>query len=835
MSFSPWVEQNSPQLVGGGRWLRGNGPNWVQPEEWDSRPFRVLIARLSPWEDTLQSSTHRLLYAILRRKPGVFPDLAYMPPLRDTQRMLRDGIPWWLATGTHRSPLDFDCIAISNALVQELVNLPPLLRASGIPSLHSERMDLPEIPLLILGGANSLHASALWSADPCVDGIFVGEDPELVERIFTLIADDRLEGRTKRHTLQRLADSIPGFFLPAQVGVGSRVTKSHQTLPSVNAYKPWEPMLPSPDIAGVASLQVSEGCPSFCSFCAESYARKPYREVPLGDAHESALELKAALGLEEIELFSFNFNNHAQILDMVPALLHDFGRVGLKSQRFDALANDPALVHLMRIAGKASLTCGLEGISERMRAYLQKGLPQALVQRALEAMMREPLRELKVFLIATGREESADLEEFRAFLKWFMGMVTRSSRRPRITFSATPLVRFPWTPLEFEPAPDAEACGRALRAVKDCVVRSGFDYREAAGEWECEVSQILVRARDPRVFRAMDAAQQATGFLYAEAIEETFAQAFRTALSAQGLTHQECLQGHGYQDEVPWAHVSPGIDRKFLFRMHRQSLDAVQVPICLGKADAAGRCMACDACNGDEKALVTKVRKPKTPQLAAVEESLRSLRAQERELRILVRLGPRCHGWPWKTLGAWLMRALIHERASLLHGFRRHLPADWEARLDEETCLVTGEVALGFVVLEAEKLALEASLMDRHFLEHLGALVRPWMDVLGVAAPGLQVERIEFTGLPDFRPDAWLNAKGLKHTLVKKGAVREYAFSKDALKKKLFTGLYVDASQGKMTAVPADKFNLLEFARACSAFSTPDDWRRVRMQSFYKR
>jgi len=112
-------------------------------------------------------------------------------------------------------------------------------------------------------------------------------------------------------------------------------------------------------VAGTASLQISEGCPYFCSFCAESWSRKPYREVGLETARREALELKRELGLTKIDLYSFNFNTYEHVRPLVGGLLEDFHSVGLKSQRFDAIAHDQGFARLLKIAGKSSITCGL--------------------------------------------------------------------------------------------------------------------------------------------------------------------------------------------------------------------------------------------------------------------------------------------------------------------------------------------------------------------------------------------------------------------------------------------------------------------------------------------
>ena len=80
--YSSWFEKIYPELSGYGLWLRGGELNTLLPAQFDARPFRVLITRLSTYRDTADSITHALLYQMLSRIDGVFPDLAYLPRLK---------------------------------------------------------------------------------------------------------------------------------------------------------------------------------------------------------------------------------------------------------------------------------------------------------------------------------------------------------------------------------------------------------------------------------------------------------------------------------------------------------------------------------------------------------------------------------------------------------------------------------------------------------------------------------------------------------------------------------------------------------------------------------
>ncbi|HNY23076.1 MAG TPA: hypothetical protein PKO22_13100, partial [Treponemataceae bacterium] len=201
-----------PELARGGLWTRGGEVGTIPMAEFDARDFRVLITRLSSYEDTSLSFTHDILYALCAER-GWFPDWSFLPPPADRETFARLGVPWLFGVQSWRDARGFDLIAFSNSISQEMGNVLWFLKNSGIPIEKSRRMDDPSIPLVIMGGANAGSASAFMHPEPPVDGIFVGEDLDEIARLFGAIRDCRRDGMSKREALARLCE-LPGFFEP---------------------------------------------------------------------------------------------------------------------------------------------------------------------------------------------------------------------------------------------------------------------------------------------------------------------------------------------------------------------------------------------------------------------------------------------------------------------------------------------------------------------------------------------------------------------------------------------------------------------------------------------
>lgn len=814
-----WFGNARAELSRGGHWLRGDEPNRILPSEWPDRPYRILFSRLSTWEDTRESFTHRLLYGMVSDLPGIFPDLSWIPPHRDGERMTLDGVPWLLGSGTKRGAEEFDCLALSNALVQETVNVPVVLERSGIPLSRDERMRREDLPLVLLGGANALYTSLFFSPDPMVDCVFLGEEPDTIRELFLRLAHAKASGASKAEALGTLSD-IPGFFVPDVSRPVAR--KRHASRPDLNRHKVRETLVAADGVAGSASLQISEGCPYFCSFCAESWSRKPYRETPLEQARAQALELKRELGLSKLDLYSFNFNTYEEVRPLVGELLEDFGSVGLKSQRFDAVAHDPSFARFLKIAGKTSITCGLEGISPRMRGFLQKDLSDDELYRSLSFLLGERLRELKIFLIATGRETEEDFAEYRSFLRRLRELLDRAASRPRVVFSATPLVCFPWTPLEFLDMPAPKDLSRAVGFIKAGAVSAGFEFRGSAGIEEAWVSQVLVRARDPRVLEAVRAAQAETGFVFRDMVTPEFHDALRRELSKDGTDPDSFVRGfspeHG--SDRPWSGLEPGVDRGFLLREYGKCVDFDQTPVCLGRVAEPGRCHACGACAPPEREAVVHARAEVGQDLDALERRLKSLRASETVVEMRVELEPRCQGLPMDVVHAWHARAWMRA-LGLVREYRRH---EGHGRSEDgDDCIASGlEILRPVFLADGARRALSA-LEDPELLAKVNAEFAFYGRILGPVADAAVdgIWRLRGPAVPDL--SGWLASRGIKHTMRRDGGAKVYEVAKESLRKKIARSLRCEQAEDGSWATrleACEKFSARDFLHA--VHSGPD-------------
>ena len=803
-NINEWYQKFYHELSGSGIWLRGGEVNTIDPSLFDKSTCRILITRLSTWKDTADSFTHKLLYRIASEVNGIFPDLAYLPPPHDSKIFTEHNIPWLLGSSSKRPASDFDLIAISLSIVQELINIPIMLRKSAIPAGKKERMENPSIPLVILGGASAPFTSALMGEDPLVDAVFVGENASEIKKIFSICNDLKNLNFTKVEILKRLEESIPGFFQPDKPST----TKKHVSVLSSELLLGSAPVLYSEEQLGAASLQISEGCPCFCSFCAESWNRKPYREFSSQTLRTAALSMKAHMGLDSVELYSFNFNMHSEFYTILKDMCSIFSSVGLKSQRFDYIASNPEILQYLHAAGKSSITCGLEGISLRLRNYLHKSINEKSLRFSLNALFRAPLRELKIFLIATGLENETDFEELRNLLSYISESMQSAGRKPRVIFSMTPLVRFPFTPLESEVAPVPSIYKEIIHQTERIIKSRGFEFRTSAEINDYLVSQILVRASDPAVIRSIDSACRDTGFVYYREFTDEFMNSLMSHFTGEGLSIGELLGGNSFE-KVP---VDFGIDPKFFESKKEDVKHFTDSGYCLGTIENIGQCKGCGACSGNSMDTILSQREKSRYSPDSLRNIIRE-NTRCTEISFLCDIPEKLRGLPKKVAGSALARALMLADDSLIKGYKGYTGSYsedssgwyWVHGDDIITLKFNPESAFFFQQLT------DGSSLFKNVNDLLGGFLTV-KDLCDKSKEKKVV--LAFESPFRFDPSPFLKEKSLKYT-GKKCGEKSYQcdFSADALKKNIINQLqYTSTNEGSnCTVIPGRKFNMQEF------------------------
>ena len=773
MNYTTWFEQNYHELTAAGVALKGNELGTMTLDEFNARPYRLLISRLSTYFDVGDSFTHNFLYELAAACPELAPDLSYLPSEKDARVMDEHQVPWLIGNQSKNGVQDFHLIGFSNSIVQELINIPILLKKSGLPLSKKERMEREDVPLIIMGGASAPWSQILWHEDSWVDGLFLGENPHLIQKVFSTFEEGKKAGLKKKEILKNLA-SIPGFFLPEEGSGAKKVQycdKEAVTLYSKGLAPYGE------DFLSQGHLHISEGCRSFCSFCAENWARKPYTEFSKEQLLQTALSLKQNLGLSKINLFSFNFNMYKDLEPLLLSLIENFSSIGLKSQRFDMLAEHPELLEIEKLIGKMNLSAGLEGISHRMRAYLNKNLSEKDFLKSMSHIFKMKAQELKLFVIATGKETEEDFDEFANLLQKITKERQLGFAHTRLVFSVTPLVRFAGTPLEFDVCPPVDEIRRTVRRIEKIVSLSKFEVRSAMEADEYLFSQLLMRGKGKVFADTLIELAERFNFVYYREVPAPLVSCFVQFLDAKGVDVKVTLGAQEYKmEETPM--LDMGIKRDFLWRTFEKNSAFEEI--------------------GSLDIIKKKTDKKFSPKL--FKEKLEKLKSKEGDYHFYVSWNDNLKGLEHEYRAQILASAFMKADPKLIPLYRDFVSSYWK----EERYLCGEDLVTLRFFKEAE------TLLSNLPLEAVTKALGRYGTYLGMKSslPISHNFTVRFEDKPQI--DQYLKGEGLKHTLMKREGKSIFDFSKDSLKKDIVKSLILGE---ELEIVPGRKFMIGDFLK----------------------
>lgn len=509
-SYSEWLEARRPALSRGGLWLEGGELGRPDPAGFGSAQLRILICRLSSYDDVLASITHRVLLRAAQSVPGVYADLAFFPAEPDAAIMRKDGVPLWLATGSKRAPVDFDIVAISLSVQQEALHLPAALAGSGLRLDFAGRMAEERHPLVLLGGHGAgsvpfVHGDATGpGSGGLVDAVCLGDGISWLQEFLRRCIANQKAGLPKTEFLNSLARELPGTYVPAlyrHVVRDNQLVSIEPRLPGIPMpvefrQDPMEVWLRDYDGAYIPfseeeieeTLPLAAGCAYRCRFCQTGWMRSELSAASRDELLEAAGRFKAAMVNSDLNLLASDACSVSGLEKILDALCPLFRHVSVKSLSVSSLVRRPESFRLLRKLAKHEFTFGVEGLSARLRSYLGKPATAADLIHIAGSLADSGLRQLKLFFIVTGLEEERDLEELEHLLKSIRSKVPTC----RMIASFMPLFHAPFTPLQF--APVRTLSSDMERTLTSAVRHAGSEFRWSAFPDEIALMNRLCRA-----------------------------------------------------------------------------------------------------------------------------------------------------------------------------------------------------------------------------------------------------------------------------------------------------------------------------------------------------
>ncbi len=529
------------------------------------------------------------VYRILATTPGYRCERAFLPDGHVGSERL-------ISLESRRPAGEFDVFALSISFETDYLNVPAMLEGAGLPPWSRERGE--RHPLVIAGGS-AIFLNPEPIAD-FVDVFLIGEAEEMLPEFLSFLEDARARGLSREELLDA-PPAVAGVYVPrhrppryegpAVVDVGAHRVE-RRLVADLDRFPTSTQILADGVAFGDMFLvEASRGCQWGCRFCAAGFMYRPLRTRSPESLERDALrglDLRPTIGLVGAELASV-----PGIAGLCETIAEHGGRASPASLKADCVS--PALAGALGRNRNRTVTIAPEAGSERMRRVINKNLKEPEVLRAVDLLVGEGVRDLKLyFMVGLPTESDADVGAIGdltlAIRERFLNRGKERGRIGKITLSVNNFVPKPWTPFQWDPmvsVSDARAkLGRLrerLRAVANVAVE-GESPREA-------YLQTLLSRGDRRVARWIAAIH------HARAGGGGWWQMLRRGrggrLGAEGLVDPDWYvhRSYAYEDPLPWDFIDHKVRKLYLWTEREKALRERETPPC-----DVSTCKSCGAC-----------------------------------------------------------------------------------------------------------------------------------------------------------------------------------------------------------------------------------------------
>lgn len=436
-----------------------------------------------------------------------------------------------LSVESRRPPGHFAVLAFSLAYELDYLNIPRVLKASGIPLYASERDETH--PLIIAGGA-CITANPLPVA-PFFDCLCIGE-AEAILPAFVGVFREQVGGN-RDELLSALAE-IPGVYVPRR----PRPRVARQWARNLDDSPVHSVVLTrDTELGDLYLIEAERGCPWGCRFCLVSSIFNPMRAHSL----ESILE-QARVGLQfrrRIGLVGPDVPSHPRFEELL-ARLKDMGaEIAISSLR-----TKPSFEFAFRevARGTGTVTLAPEAGSERLRRVIKKGVTEADIMQTVELVAGHGIKHLRLyFMIGLPTETEDDIEAIVALAMNCKAVIDRKHPTTRITLSIAPFVPKAGTPFQWLPMEQPSELKARMSIVRTRLRPRGIKVVGESVEWS-QAQAILARG-DEKLATVL------------ATMEEVSLPAWRGALGKCGIDGDSYAHGRRERSQLlPWGMIDHG-------------------------------------------------------------------------------------------------------------------------------------------------------------------------------------------------------------------------------------------------------------------------------------
>ena len=520
----------------------------------------------------------QMVYHLFNSLPDVVCERAFLPSKEELEEYSRTDTR--LFSYESLTPLnDFDVIAFSIPFEEDYVNVPRILKLSGVEVMTGKREDGP----LVAGGGVALSLNPEPVAD-FFDLFLVGEGEGSLSPFIELLEKARKDGLDRKGTL-RLLDTLAWAYVPSLYEFeydGARIKEIRResgTKTKVTAAKNFDlsdyelpenfVRTPESEFRGTSLMELERGCPRGCRFCAAGFLYLPPRWRDIDKVNEAVEKGINATG--KVGLVGTAVSEYPGIKEVIRRGAALNGVMTLSSLRLDRL--DAEFLGLLKEGGYKTITLAPEAGSERMRSVVNKGITDDEIMESIRLISEAGFRKLKLyFIVGFPSETDDDAAAIVELTKKIKGVM----KSGEIALSVNPFIPKPFTPFQWCAFADAAVVERRLAIVKD-----GLKGEKGVAVKEMGAKEAFIQAYIAR-------ADRRAGKVIADAAESGWKRALR---KADQLITASVYSAREKDEILPWDLIDHGVKKDYLWKEYQKGLAERLTPPC-----DVGACFRCGVC-----------------------------------------------------------------------------------------------------------------------------------------------------------------------------------------------------------------------------------------------
>lgn len=571
---------------------------------WDDSTLRFLLSSAWSYKGAIGNQSFPLIYQFVNgytRENGERPfiaERAYFPDSKkDLGHFVRHEIPVFGVESKH-CMADFDLVGFSLGFVPLLSNIVKSLTVSGIPVKRKDREDMREKYPIIISGGTMYGNPEIFAV--ISDIVFIGEMEDEKDNPGLLAVLERIDEAKKRegfytsdgreNLYYNLAKEFDFLYLPQLITpkysksfvlegwdykyttIPERIKKRYvrdldsvpTVLPVVSFHNP---------MMGTGEGEICRGCGAgACSFCAIGYRTKPYRERSVDFIINSVKHNVIYTGSESVFPTASEYTGYSKKKELTRRFMEEVSsNFDAQSQRVDSMAKDSEFSMLAGHGGMSQLAVGVEGSSERLRTFVNKGATEEIILQAVTNALKAGYQKIKLYFIANLPYESRDdINEMLELCDKIISLRDSMGSVAVIRCSWTPLLIEAWTPLQWE-ATTLEA--KNLEGVCEILKEKGVYFTlgkktEPNYMWSAQ----LIHLGDRIAGEALIDTYLEIDESYHGAVGKSVRSTLERKLKERGVSFEHYFKKKPDNYIFPWDIIDLGVKKSYILDIYRKGL-----------------------------------------------------------------------------------------------------------------------------------------------------------------------------------------------------------------------------------------------------------------------